>query len=120
MTRSDGRRLTKKFCDGRDVIILSERIVPRAGLSEADSSVRYFVFVILHEVAHAYREHLPPNEISAEDNQAQEDEANALAFQWFNDTIKAKQLADLPEFTQEELERIQAQTRAEMEAARQR
>jgi hypothetical protein len=40
MTQSDGRRLTRKFCDGRDVIVLSERIVPRAGLREDNASVR--------------------------------------------------------------------------------
>ncbi|WP_175796650.1 ImmA/IrrE family metallo-endopeptidase [Burkholderia anthina] len=118
MTCSDGRRLTKKFCDGRDVIVLSERIVPQAGLSEAAAAVRYFMFVIMHEIAHAYREHRPPNEISPEENEAQEQEANALAFQWMNDAIRSRQSPHLHEFTQEELEGIQAQTRAAMEAAR--
>jgi hypothetical protein len=76
------------------------------------------MFVVLHEIAHAYRAHRPPSDISAEENQAREDEANARAFQWFNDAIRPRQLPHLPEFTQEELERTQTQTRAQMEAAR--
>ncbi|RJG06522.1 hypothetical protein D3870_11315 [Noviherbaspirillum cavernae] len=36
MTESDGRRLTQKFCAGRDVIVVSERIVPQGYASEAD------------------------------------------------------------------------------------
>jgi hypothetical protein len=118
MAESDGRRLTKQFCEGRDIIVLSERIVPRARKSEADEGVRYFVFVILHEIAHAHSEHLPPDEISTEANDAQEAEANALAFYWFNASIREKNRAALREFTQEELERAQVKTIEAIIAAR--
>src|SRR5258705_13687125 len=68
MDTSDGRRLTPAFCKGRNIIVLSERIVPRGYAVETERRVRYFVFVVLHEIAHAVRQHQPPNEISAEEN----------------------------------------------------
>lgn len=113
-TESDGRRLTQRFCEGRDIVVLSERIVPKGHRSEADAQVRYFVFAVLHEVAHAYCDHRPPNEISKDENDAQEAEANALAFQWFNDFIGQENRPALPEFTQQELERAQAANREAM------
>ena len=117
MTNSDGRRLTPKFTVGRHVIVLSERIVPRRHVNEGSPEVRYFVFTILHEVAHAVSDHRPPSEISPEENERQEQEANELAFQWFNDVLRAKAHPDLPPFTADELAAAQARTRAEMEAA---
>jgi len=116
-TESDGRRLTKQFCEGRDVIVLSERIVPNGCKPESDPQVRYFVFAVLHEIAHAFRNHLPPNTISPEENEKQEAEADALAFEWFNEFIRAKQHPDLSEFSEGELERAQATSRAVMNAA---
>lgn len=116
-TESDGRRLTRQFCEGRDIVVLSERIVPKGHKSEADPQVRYFTFAVLHEVAHAYRDHRPPNEISPEENDVQEAEANALAFQWFNDFIRRENRPALPEFSQAELEQAQTANREAMLAA---
>jgi hypothetical protein len=95
-TESDGRRLTRQFCEGRDVIVLSERVVSKGFKSEADWHVRYFVFAVLHEIAHAYRDHRPPKEISPEENDAQEAEANGLDFQWLNDFTRQKGSPALP------------------------
>jgi hypothetical protein len=53
--------------DGRHLVILSERIVPRVKLTETALSVRYFVFVVSHEIAHAYCDHPPPNKISRDE-----------------------------------------------------
>jgi len=117
MPNSDARRLTPKFTEGRHVIVLSERIVPRRHVNESSPEVRYFVFAILHEVAHAVLDHRPPSEISFEENERQEQEANELAFQWFNDALAGKAHPDIPPFTTDELAAAQAKTRAEMLAA---
>ena len=71
-THSDGRRLSPKFAEGRHVIVLSERVIPRGYVAEDHPGVRYLFFTVLHEVAHAVRDHLPPNEITPEENQAHE------------------------------------------------
>lgn len=98
---SDARRLTRSFCRERDIIVLSERIVPADCMDESEANVRYFVFVVLHEVAHAICDHRPPNEISATENSAQEDEADRLAFKWYNDFLITICHPDLPEFTKD-------------------
>lgn len=117
LSGSDGRRLTHSFREKRDIIILSERIVPKNGTDESSPEVRYFVFVVLHEVAHAICRHRPPNEISPEENAAQEAEADRLAFRWFNEFLRERNHPDLPEFTEEELKRAQAANQAAMKVA---
>ena len=87
---SDGRRLTREFCDNREIIILSERIFPWDWSIESEPRVRYFMFVVLHEVAHAYCDHQAPNAISPEDGAKQEGQADELAFSWFNEYLKSK------------------------------
>ena len=104
MDTSDARRLTSSFCEGRDIIVLSERIIPRGPLCEDNLRVRYFWFAVLHEVAHAVSQHLSPNQITDAENQAQEIEANKLAFEWFNHYLVKK---NLPEFSEEELAQAQ-------------
>jgi hypothetical protein len=84
----DGVRLTKSFCRDREVIVLSERIIPaRSGDEEFHPAYRYFIFVVLHEVAHACRDHLSPSldGLSAEEADAQERETDELALKWFNE-----------------------------------
>ena len=108
MDTSDGRRLTPAFCQEREIIILSERIVPRGCLPQDDLKVRYFVFAVLHEIAHGVSRHLPPNQISEQQDAAQEKEAHTLAFAWFNNYIRTRNSPDLREFTEEEL--MQAQS----------
>lgn len=107
MDSSDGRRLTKEFCNNREIIVLSERIVPRGGLCENDWKVRYFWFAVLHEVAHAYCDHQAPKAISAEDNLQQEHHADDLAYKWFNEYLKSK---SQPLFTDEELEKAKIES----------
>ena len=116
MDTSDGRRLTPEFMEGREIIVLSERIVPRGCLAEDHPKVRYFVFVVLHEIAHAVCQHRPPNQITEEKYSAQEAEAHGLAFSWFNDYLRARKHPDLREFTEQELK--QAQTTSQGAAER--
>jgi len=49
----DGCRMARGYCDTREVILLSERILPKHGAEEGQPEVRYFIYVVLHEVAHA-------------------------------------------------------------------
>ena len=83
----DGVRLPKSFSRDRDVIVLSERIMPSSGDEESHPGYRYFIFVVLHEVAHACRDHLSPSldGLSAAEADAQERETEELALKWFND-----------------------------------
>jgi len=97
---SDGRRLTREFCADREIIILSERIFPWGWKDKCELKVRYFMFAVLHEVAHAYSDHKAPNSVSIDDNQAQEQQADELAYVWFNDYLRSK---NDPPFSSDEL-----------------
>jgi Zn-dependent peptidase ImmA (M78 family) len=45
----------------------------------------------LHEVAHAIRKHKSPrfDNLTEQENQAQEDEAHTIATEWFNERVEA-------------------------------
>ncbi|MDN7899497.1 ImmA/IrrE family metallo-endopeptidase [Burkholderia cepacia] len=118
-TDSDGRRLGRAFAADKHIIVLAERVIPRGPVTEDHPGVRYLYFVVLHEVAHAVRDHRPPSEISPEANQAQEDEANALAFEWFNAYLATKMANGLALYTADELNEAQAHMREKMIAASQ-
>lgn len=116
-TDSDGRRLSPRAHENKHVIVLSERVIPDGHIPEDHPTVRYLYFIVLHEVAHAVRDHQPPNEITPEANQAQEDEANALAFAWFNAYLATRAANGLTLYTQEELTAAQALSQQRMLAA---
>ena len=61
------------------------------------------MFVALHETVHAIKQHRPPNEISEEENNLQESEADDLALDWLNAHIRMRNNPHLKEFTKEEL-----------------
>jgi hypothetical protein len=87
-TSMDGIRLTKSFCRDREVIVLSERILPvKSGDEEFHPAYRYFIFVVLRQVAQACKNHLSPSldGLTAEEAAAQEREADELALEWFNE-----------------------------------
>ncbi len=117
-TGSDGCRLARATCEQKEIILLSERIFPRRGMSEGDAVVRYFTFVVLHEVAHAYRKHRSPmfDNITPEENQAQEAEADDLALRWYNAYIRKRANPHLTELTAEEVENAKNKSREEREA----
>src|SRR5262245_55691294 len=75
----DAFRINKALRESRELIFLSEHVAPSPGMNEADPIVRYFMFVCLHEAVHAMMQHRPPNEITPEENKAQELEADELA-----------------------------------------
>ncbi len=114
MDSSDGRRLTHEFCENHEIIILSERIVPRGNVAEDDSKVRYFMFAVLHEVAHAVCDHQAPKAISEAENVGQENDADRFAFAWFNEYLKSK---NQQEFTSAELAKAQMANKEAWERA---
>jgi hypothetical protein len=60
VTQSDGVRLTRSFCKDREIIVLSEHAFPKSGTSETHRDYRHFIYVVLHEFAHAVKNHLSP------------------------------------------------------------
>ena len=109
----DGVRLTKSFCRDRDVIVLSERIIPVTSEDEEFHPVyRYFIFVVLREIAHACKEHVSPfsNDLTAPQVESQTREAEELALKWFNE--HASTTLFQPPVTISEIEEIRGKARA--------
>jgi hypothetical protein len=109
----DGVRLTKSFCRDRDVIVLSERIIPVTSEDEEFHPVyRYFIFVVLREIAHACKEHVSPfsNDLTAPQVESQTREAEELALKWFNE--HASTTLFQPPITISEIEEIRGKARA--------
>jgi hypothetical protein len=117
MAHRDGSRLARAICETREVILLSEHVLPKGRTDEGQSDVRYFIYVVLHEVAHAIRKHRSPqyDSLTKEECEAQEQEADDLAFQWFNDHIAALANRCLPVITHEEIEMAQAKSQEVMQ-----
>ncbi len=86
----DGCRVARHYCENREVILLSERILPKQHANEGQPDVRYFIYVVLHEVVHAIKKHKSPkfDNLTPIEKQAQEDEADRLALEWFNQHIE--------------------------------
>jgi hypothetical protein len=92
MSSRDGLRLTKHVRENFEVIILSDHIAPsHSQINQDDPVFRYFMYTVLHEVAHAVKGHKSRiyDGISAEEGNAQEEEAHGLATEWFNDWANA-------------------------------
>ncbi len=109
----DGVRLSKSFCSDRDVIVLSERIIPvKSGDEEFHPGYRYFIFVVLREIAHACKDHLSPfsDDLTAAQLETQSREADELAFKWFNE--HASTTLFQPPLTIAEVEELRDKARA--------
>jgi hypothetical protein len=83
MARADASRVARQYREG-EIVVLSERIVPPEHADEGQEDVRYFIFAVLHEMVHVLSNHRPPNLITAAENDAQEEEADRQALDWFN------------------------------------
>lgn len=105
----DACRVATYLCETKELILLSHRIFPKAGKGEGHSSGRYFIFAVLHEVAHAIQKHGSPlfDNLNQEKIKEQEKEANELALSWFNDHLLSKN-PELTPLTMEEVEKAQA------------
>ncbi len=117
MAQSDGCRVARVLCEQREIIILSERILPKAGATERQPAVRYFIYVVLHEVVHAVKRHGSPlyDSLTREEAGAQEREADDLALKWFNDHIATRGNPHLQPLTREDVDTAQARSRDGME-----
>jgi hypothetical protein len=85
----DACRLAPQYRE-REIILLADHVFPDPGAAVDHTTARYFIFAVLHEVAHAIRKHRSPrfDDLSKEENEAQEREADDLAYQWFNVHVK--------------------------------
>jgi prophage antirepressor-like protein len=103
--QKDGSRLARKHCENREIILLSERILPKLNARENHPEVRYFIYVVLHEVVHAIRKHKSPkfDNLTAEEDKVQEEEADKIALDWFNLYIKERNNPHLKPLTREEI-----------------
>ncbi len=112
----DGCRVARHYCENREVILFSERILPKQGADEGQPEFRYFIYVVLHEVLHAIKKHKSPkfDELTPEENEAQEAEADAIALEWFNEHVKARNNQYLKPITREEIEQAQSKNQALM------
>jgi len=84
---------------------------------ETHPKARYFIYVVLHEVAHAIKNHKSPrfDHLTDEEYKAQEKEADDLAIKWFNEHVTKRNNDYLPHITDQEIEAAQAKNRKSME-----
>lgn len=114
----DACRVARHYCQTREIILISERILPGKNVSEeTDPKARYFIYVVLHEVAHAMRKHKSPklDHITNDDFEAQEKEADNLAMSWFNEHVSKRNNKYLLPITKQEIEAAQAKNKKLME-----
>jgi hypothetical protein len=110
----DACRLARHYCQTREVILLSERILPGQKVKdETHPYARYFIYVVLHEVAHAIKNHKSPkfDHLSNEEYEAQEKEADELAMSWFNEHVTKRNNKHLLPITDHEIEGAQTRNR---------
>ncbi len=103
--QKDGSRLARKSCESREIILLSERIQPKQTARDNQPEVRYFIYVVLHEVAHAIKKHKSPifDNLTKEEVKVQEEEADKIALDWFNQYIEEQGRPRLKPLTIEEI-----------------
>jgi hypothetical protein len=107
-------RLTKRFYDNRDIIVLSASLFPQEhGVKKTDEEFRFFAYTVLHEVAHALCNHKSQklDGLTREENEHQETEARALAIQWFNERIQKPDKKHHRTLTVKEIENMEAKRR---------
>ncbi len=106
----DACRVARHHCQTREIILISERILPGNNVTkETDLRARYFIFVLLHEVAHAIKKHKSPifDNLTRDEIEAQETEADELAIAWFNGHVQKRNIHNLLPITKEEIEAAQ-------------
>jgi hypothetical protein len=55
MAHRDGTRLAQRLRETREIIVLSEHGLPDYHSHEGQRDFRYFIYIVLHETAHAIR-----------------------------------------------------------------
>lgn len=99
-------RVARELCEKREIILLSECFFPKSGTAEDHITVRYFNYVVLHEIAHAIKRHKSPmfDNLSAKEKEDQEKEAKELAMTWFNQYVNSRNNSFLKPITSAEIE----------------
>jgi len=102
---SDACRVARQICETNELIVLSHWIFPKGCISESDKESRYFIFCVLHEIAHAVLRHKSPlfDKLSVKENEKQESEAKKLAIAWYNDHVAEFKNLGLPPISIEEI-----------------
>lgn len=106
----DACRVAREDCQTREIILISERVLPSQKVKEEmDPRARYFIYVVLHEIAHAIAAHKSPllDNLTAAELEAQEKEADELAMKWFNDHVAQRNNKHLLSITKEEIKEAQ-------------
>lgn len=106
----DACRVARHFCQTREIILISERILPSQNVSdETNPKARYFIYTVLHEIAHAVKAHSSPflDNLTNEEGEAQEKEADDLAVKWFNEHVTKRNNRHLLPITEEEIKKAQ-------------
>lgn len=109
----DACRVAPALSKERELIILSERIFPKKNVRcEDDSKARYFIFVVLHEIAHAIKKHRSPllDNLTQAEFETQEQEAYDLAMSWFNEHVKEVNNPHLKAITPDEISLAKAES----------
>ncbi len=117
MLGSDAFRLAQKIRSQEEVIVLAPWIfsfIP-PGSCEADKEWRYLVFCVLHEIAHAFLKHSPPDELTGQEDINQEDEANRYALDWYNKYAQENIERGLTELIIEEVRETQGRYQVRLE-----
>jgi hypothetical protein len=103
----DACRISPQLRQKREIILLSERIFPKKGADEGVQKTRYFIFVVLHEVAHAIKNHRT-NNLTKDESFIQEKEADELAIAWFNGHVAERNNPYLKTLNFNEINRTKA------------
>jgi hypothetical protein len=110
----DACRISRDICLQREIIVISDRVMPKGNVDGASPSVRYLMFVVLHEVVHAVKNHKPPNTITEAENDAQEKDANDLALHWYNCYVEERFKDILQPLSIQEIQTIQNENQSIM------
>ncbi len=107
----DGCRIARHICKNREIILLSERILPKKRACEDQREVRYFIFAVLHEIVHAFKKHPSPlyDNLTQKEAAADEKEADDLALSWHNEFIEKRNNPYLKPLTIKEINEIRAE-----------
>ena len=91
--------------------------MPKQGANGGQSEVRYFIYVVLHEVVHAIKKHKSPkfDNLTEQENHAQEEEADAIALEWFNEHVKELNNPYVKPLTIEEINEMRKKNQVLME-----
>ncbi len=117
----DACRVARHYCQSREIILISERILPGRIVSEVtDPEAKYFIYAVLHEIAHAIGEHRSPflDNLTEKEYEAEENEADELAMKWFNDHVSKLNNEHLRPITKEEIKEAQEKNQIVMKKLR--